>query len=80
MQRTSLHGDVETYPAESAVPHLGNVADAYVHAQDTGTPLHETLALEMNIQAMAILDAGIRSAQSGQQENVWAPDRAVDGE
>jgi hypothetical protein len=36
----------------------------------TGEPLHETLRLDFNLDAMAILDAGIRSAASGKLEAV----------
>jgi len=41
-----------------------------------GEPLHETLEMQFNLKAMAILDAGIRSAASGKLELVnsetWA--------
>ncbi|MDQ3701485.1 MAG: Gfo/Idh/MocA family oxidoreductase [Chloroflexota bacterium] len=37
---------------------------------ETGEPLHETLQTEFNLEAMGILDAGIRSARSGQLELV----------
>ena len=36
----------------------------------TGEPMHETLGLDFNLDAMAILDAGIRSAASGKLELV----------
>src|ERR687886_813476 len=36
-----------------------------MHHRETGEPLHETLQLDFNLDAMAILDAGIRSARSG---------------
>ena len=35
---------------------------------ETGEPVHETLRMDFNLDAMAILDAGIRSARSGQLE------------
>jgi predicted dehydrogenase len=41
-----------------------------IHHLQTGEPLHETLQVEFNLEAMAILDAGIRSAQSGKLELV----------
>jgi predicted dehydrogenase len=37
---------------------------------ETGEPVHETLQLDFNLDAMAILDAGIRSAASGKLELV----------
>ena len=44
-------------PAEDLVNHL-----------DTGEPLHFTLTADFNIEVMAILDAGVRSAESGKFE------------
>ena len=50
-----------------------NAAWAYVHHMDTGEPLHCTNQPEFNLAAMAILDAGIRSASSGMLEPVNPP-------
>ena len=41
-------------------------AEHLLHCLDTGEPLHETLAPELNLDAQAILEAGIRSAATGQ--------------
>jgi predicted dehydrogenase len=46
------------------------LAEEFAHHLETGEPLHPTLQLEHNLEAMAILDAGIRSATSGKQELV----------
>ncbi len=46
------------------------LAEEFVHHLETGDPLHPTLQLAHNLEAMAILDAGIRSAASGRQELV----------
>jgi predicted dehydrogenase len=46
------------------------LAEEFVHHLETGEPLHPTLQLGHNLEAMAILDAGIRSAASGRQELV----------
>lgn len=43
------------------------------HHLETGEPLHDTLALPVNLDAQAILDAAIRSAASGQLELVNNP-------
>ena len=37
---------------------------------DTGEPIHYTAQMDFNLDAMAILDAGIRSADSGKIELV----------
>ncbi len=47
-----------------------NPAREFIHHLTTGDDLHPTLDLPVNIDAMAILDAGIRSAESGQREVV----------
>ena len=40
------------------------VAFELIHHLDTGDPLHPVLCPNLNIDTMAILDAGVRSAQS----------------
>lgn len=51
-------------------PQLRDVASAYVHHRDTGESLHFTALPEFNLKALAILDAGLRSADSGRVELV----------
>jgi len=46
------------------------LAEEFIHHLETGQPLHPTLGVDFNLEAMAILDAGIRSARSGQVELV----------
>lgn len=52
-------------PAGRATP-----AEEFVHHLHTGDPLHPTLQMAHNLRAMAILDAGRRSAESGHVEPV----------
>ncbi|MFZ1755201.1 MAG: Gfo/Idh/MocA family oxidoreductase [Caldilineaceae bacterium] len=47
-----------------------NIAEEVIHHLDTGEALHPTLDLDFNLEVMAILDAGLRSAASGQMEQV----------
>ena len=46
------------------------LAEEFIHHLETGDPLHPTLEMMQNLEAMAILDAGIRSAASGKMELV----------
>jgi predicted dehydrogenase len=46
------------------------LAKEFIHHLETGEPLHETLDADFNLDAMAILDAGIRSAQTARMELV----------
>lgn len=47
-----------------------NIAQAYIHHLNTGEALHPTLDLAFNLEVMAILDAGVRAADSGKLEPV----------
>jgi glucose-fructose oxidoreductase len=46
------------------------IAEEYVRYLETGESPHITLQMGFNLESMAILDAGLRSADSGQQELV----------
>jgi predicted dehydrogenase len=43
-----------------------NPAEHLLRCLESGDPLHETLAPELNLDAQAILEAGFRSAETGQ--------------
>ena len=62
--RTEYH-DCEPLPADRS-----DIAQEIIHRLETGDPLHETLDLDFNLEVMAILDAGVRSADSGHLELV----------
>ena len=62
--RTELH-DCDPLPADRS-----DIAQEFIHRLQTGDPLHQTLDLEFNLEVMAILDAGVRSAGTGQLEQV----------
>ncbi|MBN1400836.1 MAG: Gfo/Idh/MocA family oxidoreductase [Anaerolineae bacterium] len=47
-----------------------NVAQELIHHLETGEPVHRTLEMLFNLEVMAILDAGVRSAASGRLELV----------
>jgi predicted dehydrogenase len=46
------------------------IAEEFIHHLETGEPLHPTLDYPINLAAMAILDAGIRSAEAGAERLV----------
>jgi predicted dehydrogenase len=48
----------------------GDLAKEVLHHLESGEPVHETLDVPLNLDAAAILDAGIRSAQSRKTELV----------
>lgn len=47
-----------------------SIAKEFLHHLETGEPLHPLLDIELNLKAMAILDAGRRSVASGKTELV----------
>ena len=54
-------------------PGRATIAEEFLHHLETGDPLHPTLDLPINLATMAILDAGIRSADKGAAEPVARP-------
>jgi predicted dehydrogenase len=64
------HGQTTIFPVEPLPEGRTNIAEEYVHHLETGEPLHPTLAMTFNVDVMAILDAGARSATTGQLEPV----------
>lgn len=55
----------ETVPLDPLPSGRENLATEFFHHLETGEPLHPTLQVGLNLDAMAILDAGIRSAHTG---------------
>jgi len=60
----------EIHEAEPIPAHRNNPAKEFINHLETQEPLHITMQPEFNLEAMAILDAGIRSAKSGKLELV----------
>ena len=58
------HGETALHPAAPLPEGQTTVAEAFIHHLDTGEPVHTTLEMMFNLEAMAILDAGVRSAES----------------
>lgn len=71
------HGRTDSHEGRPLPAGRQNVAEELIHHLETGAPLHPTLDLRFNAEAMAIVDAGIRSAASGKLEVVSGPAWAV---
>ena len=63
-------GRTEYYECEPLPEDRMDIAQEFIHRLQTGDPLHQTLELDFNLEVMAILDAGVRSADSGRLELV----------
>ncbi len=67
----TLHGPMTaSYEAETLPADRADIAREMDHHLRTGEPLFEALGSAMNLQAMAVLDAGLRSAASLKPETV----------
>jgi predicted dehydrogenase len=66
-------GTTTIYDCEPLPEGREQVPGEFIHHLDTGEPLHPTLEMMFNLQVMAILDAGLRSASSGKLEPVANP-------
>ncbi|MEK7395314.1 MAG: Gfo/Idh/MocA family oxidoreductase [Candidatus Poribacteria bacterium] len=64
------HGISEVYEAEPVPEGRHQVPWEFIHHLETGEPLHWTLEMMFNLEVMAILDAGVRSANNGKLETV----------
>lgn len=60
----------EVIPGDPLPAGRESIAKEFLHHLETGEPLHETLRPDFNLDAQAILDAGIRSIDSGKLELV----------
>ena len=63
-------GRTEYYECEPLPADRSDIAQEFIHRLQSGDPLHQTLDLDFNLEVMAILDAGVRSANSGRLELV----------
>ena len=57
----------EVFEADPLPAHRADIALELAHCLKTGEAPHPTLDLPVNLGAMALLDAGFRSAQTGQR-------------
>ena len=63
-------GKVKVHKCKPLPKGRHDIAHEYVHHLATGGPVHPTLGIPVNLDAMAILDAGLRAADSGRLEPV----------
>jgi predicted dehydrogenase len=66
-------GDRTIYDCDPLPEGREQVPGEFIHHLQTGEPVHPTLEVGLNLEIMAILDAGVRSAMSGKLETVDNP-------
>ncbi len=64
------HDQTTIHQCEPLPPSRDTIAREYIHHLETRQPVHLTLEMMFNLDAMAILDAGLRSTNSGKVELV----------
>jgi predicted dehydrogenase len=62
------HGNTEIFEPGTLSEGREDVAKEIVHHYETGDPIQKTMEMMFNLEAMAILDAGVRSAATGKLE------------
>lgn len=67
------HGEIKYFDVQPLPEGRKDVAQEFIYHLETGEPFHPTLEMMFNLEAMAILDAGVRSADSGRMELVGSP-------
>jgi glucose-fructose oxidoreductase len=72
-------GKTTTHDPGRLPPGRSTIAEEFIHHLDANDPVHLCLEMMFNLQAMAILDAGLRSADSGRLEAVETPALGTDG-
>ncbi len=68
----------EVHKAEPIPEDRNNIGKEFISHLENGTPLHPTLNIETNLNAMMILDAGYRSSVSNKMEQATGFHYAVD--
>ncbi len=70
LERSRNPEEAEFFEGDPLPEGRSDVAQEFIHHLETGDPVHPTLEMYFNLDAMAIQDAGWRSAQSGKLETV----------
>ena len=66
----NIYGEEIELPEYKIPEHISNIADHYAYCKRNNLPLIKTVTLDYNIRVMALLDASVKSAESGKKEQV----------
>ena len=66
----NIYGEEIELPEYKIPEHISNIADHYAYCKRNNLPLIKTVTLDYNIRVMALLDASVKSAESGKKERV----------
>ena len=68
--REERGGQTVIHEADDLPQGRATIAEEFIHHLETAEPVHPCLEMMFNLDAMAILDAGLRSAMTGRLETV----------
>ena len=68
----NFYGQEIELPELEITPHIKHLPDHYAYCKKTGTPLVKAITLDFNLQVMRLIDAALKSAESGKKELVSA--------
>lgn len=66
----NIYGEEIELPEYEIPEHIANIADHYAYCKRNNLPLIKTVTLDYNIRVMALLDASVKSVESGKKEQV----------
>lgn len=67
---TNIYGEEVDLPELSIEPHIANIVDHYADCKKHGKALLKPLTLDFNVKLMSLIDAAMRSTESGKKEIV----------
>ena len=66
----NIYGDKMELPEYELTPHIANLPDHYAYCKKNGKPFIKTITLDFNIRLMRLIDAALKSSESGRKEKI----------
>ena len=66
-----IYGEKIALPKLDIHPAIKNLPEHYAYCKKTGTNFIKTITLDFNIGLMRIIDAALRSADSGNKQKIY---------
>lgn len=66
----NIYGDKIELPEYELTPHIANLPDHYAYCKKNGKPFIKTVTLDFNIRLMRLIDAALKSSESGKKEEI----------
>ena len=66
----NIYGEEIKLPEYEIMPHIANLADHYAYCKKNNIPLIKTVTLDFNVRVMSLIDAAMKSSETGKKERV----------